>query len=50
MTESVLFLPSPLVGEGGESERSEFEPGEGSWQNEELNPSPAFASLRPPLT
>src|SRR5437763_4546720 len=25
-----LFLPSPLVGEGGEIERSEMKPGEGS--------------------
>jgi hypothetical protein len=26
---STIFFPSPLVGEGGEIERSEIEPGEG---------------------
>jgi hypothetical protein len=28
------FLPSPLVGEGGEVEQSETEPGEGEWQRQ----------------
>src|SRR5207248_4851831 len=45
-----LFLPSPLVGEGGEIERSEMKPDEGS-ASAERDPSPAFdaSHLRHPL-
>jgi hypothetical protein len=43
-----FLLPSPLVGEGGANERSEFGTGEGS-VSAERDPSPAFASLRHPL-
>src|SRR5437868_7865837 len=41
-----LFLPSPLVGEGGEIERSEMKPDEGS-ASAERDPSPGsnFATL-----
>jgi hypothetical protein len=38
------FYPSPLVGEGGEIERSEMEPDEGS-ASAERDPSPGFAEF-----
>jgi hypothetical protein len=38
------FSPSPLVGEGGEIERSEMEPDEGS-ASAERDPSPGFAEF-----
>src|SRR3984893_2311803 len=42
------FSPSPLVGEGGEIERSEMEPDEGS-ASAERDLSPGFASRSHPL-
>src|SRR5947209_14985729 len=44
-----LGAPSPLVGEGGEIERSEIEPGEGS-ASAETDPSPASLCSAPSPT
>src|SRR5260370_17302681 len=45
---ALFVLPSPLLGEGGEIERSEIEPGEGS-VSADRDPSPALASRVHPL-
>src|SRR5579872_629673 len=42
-----FFLPSPLVGEGGEIDRREIEPGEGS-QSVDKTPHPARTLSAPP--
>src|SRR5712664_699378 len=42
--EQLSFRPSPLVGEGGENERSEFEPG-GVLEQVDEDPSPALTSF-----
>src|SRR5579883_3073111 len=42
-----FFLPSPLVGEGGEIDRREIEPGEGS-QSVDRTPHPARTFSAPP--